>query len=278
MHMDKRDRPLNLLVYVFVLLMVTVSISPFVYVIITALKSPEQIYNPDQIWPSYITFANFASVLFQSRFMIYFWNSVEIAVITTAICLVLSIMAAYGLTRYRILGAGQIKLSVLFTRMFPGILLSIPYYIIMQRLKLIDSHLGLIIMYCSFTLPFAIWNICAFFKQIPWELEEAAFIDGCSRVQAFFRIILPVAKPGVFVTALFTFLSCWDEFMYSLIFINSPDKKTIQVGMRDFVGQYSTDWGLLMSAVVLSLIPVILFFMVVQKKLVTGLSAGAVKG
>jgi ABC-type glycerol-3-phosphate transport system permease component len=268
----------SLIVYVFLITMVFSAVAPFAYVVLTALKSSEQVYNRDQILPTYITFNNFYQVFFNSRFIRYFLNSVLIAVATTCICLVLSIMAAYGFTRYHILGNLKLKLSILFTRMFPGILLCIPYYIIMQKLRLIDSHAGLILLYCSFTLPFAIWNICAFFEQVPWDLEEAAFIDGCNRVSAFFSVIIHVVKPGIFVTALFTFLSSWDEFMYSMIFISTPHKKTIQVGMKDFIGQYSVDWGRLMAAVTLSLIPVIIFFALVQKRLVTGLSAGAVKG
>ncbi len=268
----------RVVLYAFLILVVLVAMGPFFYVILTALKSPEQIYNPDEIFPSYITFDNFYGVLFQSSFVRYFLNSVFLTVVTTAICMPLSIMAAYGLTRYRILWAETTKISILMTRMFPGILLCIPYYVIMKGLNLIDSYTGLILMYCSFTLPFAIWNMCAFFAKLPWELEEAAFIDGCNRFTAFFHVILHVATPGIYVTALFTFLSTWDEYMYSMIFINTPLKKTIQVGMQDFVGQYQTDWGLLMAAVTLSLIPVLIFFAFVQKNLVQGLSAGAVKG
>jgi len=273
-----KKRFCQIIVYMYVITMAFIALSPFIYVILTALKTREQIYSREQIIPTYITFDNFYQVFFYSRFIRYFINSVIIAFFTTLICLVLSIMAAYGFTRYRIIGNNKVKLSILYTRMFPGILLCIPYYIIMQKLHLIDSLFGLILLYCSFTLPFAIWNICAFFQQVPWDLEEAALIDGCNRFFSFFRVIIHVVKPGIFVTALFTFLSSWDEFMYSLIFISTPEKKTIQVGMRDFVGQYSVDWGRLMAAVVLSLIPVIIFFAFVQKRLVTGLSAGAIKG
>lgn len=264
--------------YVFTILMVIISVVPFVYVILTALKGKEQIYDPNQIIPTYITLENFKQVIFGSNFIRYFLNSIFITVTTMVICMILSIMAAYGLTRYRILGAEKIKLVILMTRMFPGILLCIPYYIIMKQLHLIDSYTGLILMYISFTLPFAIWNTCAFFNTLPWELEESAMIDGCGRVQSFFLIIVHVAKPGLFVTALFCFMSSWDEYMYASIFINTTLKKTIQVGMQDFVGQYAVDWGLLMSAVVISLIPILIFFALVQKNLVQGLSAGAVKG
>ncbi len=258
--------------------MVFLAVMPFIYVILTALKSSEQIYDPDQIIPTYITLENFRQVLFQSNFVRYFMNSIFITVVTTVICMVLSVMAAYGLTRYYIIGSEKLKMAVLMTRMFPGILLCIPFYIIMKQIQLIDSYVGLIMMYCSFTLPFAIWNTCAFFNTIPWELEEAAMIDGCGRLRSFFAVIVHVAKPGLFVTALFCFMSSWDEYMYASIFINTTLKKTIQVGMQDFVGQYSVDWGLLMSAVVISLIPLLLFFALVQKNLVDGLSSGAVKG
>ena len=264
--------------YIFIWIMVFLAVMPFIYVILTALKSSEQIYDPDQIIPTYITLENFRQVLFQSNFVRYFMNSIFITVVTTAICMVLSVMAAYGLTRYYIIGSEKLKMAVLMTRMFPGILLCIPFYIIMKQMQLIDSYVGLIMMYCSFTLPFAIWNTCAFFNTIPWELEEAAMIDGCGRLRSFFAVIVHVAKPGLFVTALFCFMSSWDEYMYASIFINTTLKKTIQVGMQDFVGQYSVDWGLLMSAVVISLIPLLFFFALVQKNLVDGLSSGAVKG
>ena len=264
--------------YIFIWIMVFLAVMPFIYVILTALKSSEQIYDPDQIIPTYITLENFRQVLFQSNFVRYFMNSIFITVVTTAICMVLSVMAAYGLTRYYIIGSEKLKMAVLMTRMFPGILLCIPFYIIMKQILLIDSYVGLIMMYCSFTLPFAIWNTCAFFNTIPWELEEAAIIDGCGRLRSFFAVIVHVAKPGLFVTALFCFMSSWDEYMYASIFINTTLKKTIQVGMQDFVGQYSVDWGLLMSAVVISLIPLLFFFALVQKNLVDGLSSGAVKG
>lgn len=264
--------------YIFIWIMVFLAVMPFIYVVLTALKSSEQIYDPDQIIPTYITLENFRQVLFQSNFVRYFMNSIFITVMTTVICMVLSVMAAYGLTRYYIIGSEKLKMAVLMTRMFPGILLCIPFYIIMKQMQLIDSYVGLIMMYCSFTLPFAIWNTCAFFNTIPWELEEAAMIDGCGRLRSFFTVIVHVAKPGLFVTALFCFMSSWDEYMYASIFINTTLKKTIQVGMQDFVGQYSVDWGLLMSAVVISLIPLLFFFALVQKNLVDGLSSGAVKG
>ena len=170
------------------------------------------------------------------------------------------------------------KMGILFTKMFPGVLLSIPYYVIMKKMNLIDTHLGLIIINCSFVLPFAVWNMCTFFVQIPWEIEESAMIDGCNRFQSFIKVIFPMAKPGISATTLYCCLMSWDEFMYANTFISSTALKTVQVGIRDYIGDYSTDWGPLMAAVILSLVPVIIFFALVQDNLVGGLSAGAVKG
>ena len=275
----KQDAKVQLSVaYIFIIIMVVVAMVPFIYVVLTALKTQDQIYDPNQIIPTRITLENFRNVLFESNFVRYFLNSIFITIVTTAICMILAVMAAYALTRYKIFAGEKIKMAVLMTRMFPGILLCIPFYIIMKSLNLIDSYVGLILIYCSFTLPFAIWNICAFFALIPWEIEEAAMIDGCSRAKSFFSIIIHIAKPGLFVTALFCFMSSWDEYMYASIFINTTLKKTIQVGMQDFIGQYSVNWGLLMAAVVISLIPILIFFALVQKNLVEGLSSGAVKG
>ena len=275
MKRTKFDRFLTYLIAILVTLFVLL---PFVWVLLTALKSPEQILNMNQIIPTYVTLANFSQVLFHSNFVRYFLNSTYVSVIVTVISMLFAVMAAYGFCRYRIVGAERMKLGILFTRMFPGVLLSIPYYVMMGKLKLIDNLLSLIIINCSFILPFAVWNMCTFFSQIPWDIEESALIDGCNRPQSFVRVIMPIAKPGIAATTLYCFLMSWDEFMYANTFINTTLKKTVQVGIRDYIGDYSTDWGPLMASVVLSLVPVIIFFMIVQDNLVGGLSAGAVKG
>ena len=275
MKRTKFDKFLTYLISILVTLFVFL---PFAWVLLTALKSPEQIFNMEQIIPTYVTLDNFAQVLFHSNFVRYFLNSTYVSFIVTAVSMLFAIMAAYGFCRYHIVGAERMKLGILFTRMFPGVLLSIPYYVMMGKLRLIDNLLSLIIINCSFILPFAVWNMCTFFSQIPWDVEESALIDGCNRPQSFIRVIMPIAKPGIAATTLYCFLMSWDEFMYANTFINTTLKKTVQVGIRDYIGDYSTDWGPLMASVVLSLVPVIVFFMIVQDNLVGGLSAGAVKG
>lgn len=274
----KRTKLEMAVLYAIAIITVLCSALPFVWVLMTSVKSPEQIFNTSQIIPTYITFKNFSEVLFHSNFVRYFINSAVISVQVTVISMLFAVMAAYGFCRYHIMGCDRIKLGILFTKMFPGVLLSIPYYVIMKKMGLIDTHLGLVIINCSFVLPFAVWNMCTFFLQIPWEVEEAALVDGCNRFQAFTRTIFPLAKPGISATTLYCFLMSWDEYMYANTFINTTLKKTVQVGIRDYIGEFSTDWGPLMAAVILSLIPVIVFFVFVQDNLVGGLSAGAVKG
>ncbi|RHP48536.1 carbohydrate ABC transporter permease [Clostridium sp. AF32-12BH] len=274
----KRTKLELAVLYILSIIIALCAALPFVWVLLTALKSPEQIFNASQIIPTYITFDNFKQVLFHSNFARYFLNSAAISIAVTLISMIFAVMAAYGFCRYHIMGSERIKMGILFTKMFPGVLLSIPYYVIMKKMGLIDTHLGLVIINCSFVLPFAVWNMCTFFAQMPWEIEEAALVDGCNRFQAFTRVIFPLAKPGISATTLYCFLMSWDEFMYANTFINTAVKKTVQVGIRDYIGEYSTEWGPLMAAVILSLIPVIVFFVFVQDNLVGGLSAGAVKG
>ena len=265
-------------IYVFVTLVSLSAIVPLLYVLLTSLKTSGQIYDVNQIVPTSFTLENYINVLYKAKFLTYFRNSVIVAVCTTVVCMVLSICAGYGMTRYRVRGSQKLKMGILYTRMFPSVLLALPYYVIMRNLDLGDSLLGLILIYCSFTLPFTIWNMQTFFRQLPWELEEAACIDGASRTTALFRVILPMARPGIIATGLFSFMTCWDEYMYANLFISSTSKKTISLGIQSFIGEYSTDWGSLMAATVIAMVPIIIFFVVAQKNLVGGLSAGAVKG
>ena len=266
------------MVYIALTFVTLISLTPLFFVLVTSLKTQSQIFDIQQIIPHNITVDNYANVIFKANFFIYFRNSVIVAISCTVICMLISIACAYGLTRYHIYGAHKIKMGILYTRMFPAILLSLPYYVIMRSMHLGDSLVGLILIYCSFTLPFCIWNMQTFFTNLPWELEEAACIDGANRRTAMFYVILPLARPGIVATGLFSFLSCWDEYMFANLFISSTSRKTISLGIQSFICEYTTDWGSLMAATVISLAPIIIFFFIAQKNLVGGLSAGAVKG
>lgn len=264
--------------YAFIIVFVFFSLLPFVWIILTSLKSANQIYDIGQIIPTHVTTENYYKAIQEAKLLTYFKNSVIVGVCTTFVCIILSVTSAYGLVRYNILFGNKLKMGILYTRMFPAVLLSLPYYIMMRNFQLGDTLIGLIIVNCSFTLPFCIWNIQTFFNAMPWELEEAACVDGASRLRAVVQIMLPIARPGILVTSLYAFIMSWEEFMFANLFINTTSKKTIQLGVQSFIGEYSTDWGGLMAAAVISFLPIVLFFAIVQKKLIQGATAGAVKG
>ncbi len=251
---------------------------PFVWVVITSMKPDGDFFDPNIIFPTKVFLGNFKEVWVNAKFFTYFLNSVVLSVATTFICLFLSIMTSYGFCRFKIFGEKSFLLAILFTQMFPSVLLALPYYVTLKNLHLIDKISGLILVYTSFILPFCIWTMKGFFDNMPWELEEAAFIDGCNRFQTVVRVILPVAAPGIAATGLFAFIRSWDEFMYANIFINTSFKRTIQIGIHSLIGEYTTDWGMLMAGAVISCIPVIIFFTYIQKNLIQGLSSGSVKG
>ena len=274
----KESNQLKTLKYFMITAISLFCIIPFIWVVITSLKPDTDFFNPDVILPSKLFFGNFKEVWVTAKFFTYFLNSLVLAFATTFICLALSIMTSYGFCRFKIAGEKSFLMAILFTQMFPSILLALPYYVTLKNLYLIDTITGLVIVYTSFILPFCIWTMKGFFDNMPWELEEASLIDGCNRFQTVVKVILPVAAPGIAATGLFAFIKSWDEFMYANIFINSTDKRTIQIGIHSLIGEYTTDWGMLMAGAVISCIPVIIFFAYIQKNLIQGLAAGSVKG
>lgn len=205
-------------------------------------------------------------------------NSFKVASAVTVICLLVGGLAAYALVRISFRYNHSILVAILGTRMIPEISLVIPLFIVASRLSLIDKPLVLMITYLTFALPFAIWLMASFFQGIPVELEDAAFIDGCSRLQILFKIVAPITAPGLVSTGLFIFLLSWDEFFYALIFTSTLAAKTAPVAIAEFVGRYVTDITAMMAGGVLAAIPPVLLALIFQRYIVSGLTAGAVKG
>ncbi|MCG8461410.1 MAG: sugar ABC transporter permease [Holophagales bacterium] len=230
-------------------------------------------------WPQQISFSNFVSVMADQPFARWVLNSAVIALATTVVGVFLATTAGYAFSRFSFPGRQTGLMSFLVSQMFPGTLMLIPLYIIVvQWLGLGSTWLGLILVYTTIAIPFCVWMLKGYFDTIPKELEESARIDGASTTQIFFRIILPLAKPAVAVTALFSFMTGWNEFILAATFMDQESMYTAPVGLRFFVGGYSQHWGYFAAGSIIVAIPVVLLFFFLQKYLVSGLTAGAVKG
>lgn len=214
----------------------------------------------------------------------YFKNSLIICLSTTVVSSFLAVLAGYALARYKFPGSGLFSMSVIGTQMIPGIMFLLPIYLMFLKIKevfgipMVDTYWGMILVYSAFYTPMSIWIIRSFFVSIPKDLEEAARIDGCSRIQAFVRVILPLSLPGIIAMCVYIFLTAWDELMFAWVLTTTPEVQTIPVGIRLFVGQYTNRYDLLMSAATVVTLPVIITFFLSQKYFISGMTAGAVKG
>ena len=253
---------------------------PLFWMLSTALKPNQETFAlPPTLLPVHPTLEQFTRLLRETPFATYFLNSVIVGLGTTMVVIVVAVLGAYGLVRFRFPGRELIAHLVLFTYLLPAVLLLLPLYVIMSRLGLANSLAGLVIAYTTFALPFALWLLRSFIASIPIDLEESAMIDGASRMRAFFEIVVPQALPGIISTALFTFILSWNEYLYALVFINVDTSKTLPPGVLTMLNQnQNVEWALLMAASVLMSVPVLLAFAFLQSHLTRGFGAGAVKG
>ena len=254
--------------------------APFAWMILTSLKFPSELFtSPGRILPTEgINWATYSEVWSQGKFGTYFLNSLWVSGLTTLLSASLATLAALGFARYQLIGGNYLLLGVLLSQLFPLVLLVPPYYALMRNLGILDSHLSLILAYISFALPFSIWMLTGYFRSIPVELEEAAQMDGTTRLGAHLRVTLPLAGPGLAATVIYCFILAWNEFLFATTFISSPELRTLPIGLHAFIGEYQTDWNLLMAGGVITTLPVVVLFVFLQRYLVAGLTAGAVKG
>jgi multiple sugar transport system permease protein len=229
-------------------------------------------------WPSHTTFANYWQVLRASDFPRYFLNSIIVSVASALAATAIAAAAGYALTRFTFRAKGAVLLLLLLTQTFPLVMVIPPIYRIMGALHLVNTLRGLVIIYTAFNVPFATFLMQSFIQAVPRELEEAAMVDGSTRAQAVCRVVLPLTLPGMGATAGFVFTAAWSELLFALMLINDESAKTFAVGLLTFIGKFAVDWGQMMAASVLGLIPACLFFVLLQRYLVAGLTAGAVKG
>lgn len=267
----------RILALLFYLLLV---ILPVYWMIITSFKPSKEIINTQHItyWPETITFEHYQQLFKTMHYGIYLRNSLIVAVSVAAVVTLLSIYGGYALARFQFRGKGAALVFFLITQMIPAILVIIPMYIVFSKAKLVDTLTSLFLFYSITNLPFCVITMRSFFERIPYALEEAAYVDGCSRTQTLWKIVLPVMFPGIVADFVFAFIGAWNELIAAVIFLNSQQKWTIPVGLKSLIGKYNVDWGSMMAGGCLALLPTAIMFVFVQKYIVEGLTAGAVKG
>ena len=252
---------------------------PFYWMVVTSLKKDKEIYGFEAtLVPRHPNLDHYRKLFAQTPFVQYLVNSTVVSVSTTATSLVLACLGGYALARLRFPGRALIARGLIFSYLVPPALLFIPLFAVMSTLNLIDTRHGLVLVYLSFTVPFSSWLLLGYFRSVPAELEEAALVDGCSRMSALVRIILPMSLPALAVVAFFSFTQAWNEFLYANVFVNSPDVRTITTGLTLFVVEDVFFWGPMMGASCLATIPPVLLYLIFQRWVVKGLTLGAVKG
>ena len=263
--------------YLMLAIFVIVSLFPFYWIVITALKTqPEIAAGTSSLLPGHITWSNFSTILTQHVFVRSLVNSVIIALSTTILTLIVASLAGYGLARTQIRGKQLIQGFLLVAGFFPVIALVGPMFITYRKIGLLDNLGGLVISYFIYTLPLATWFLTSFFSQIPRELEEAAIVDGATRLQALRRVIVPVAVPGIFTVAILGFIFCWNDFLLALSFITSPSKYMAPLAIVNLgQSQYQTFYNLIDAAVVVITLPIALIVLLAQRRIISGLTAGS---
>ncbi|MGH7305896.1 MAG: carbohydrate ABC transporter permease [Candidatus Rokuibacteriota bacterium] len=261
------------------LLMVLWTAIPFYWMIATSLKHDKEIYGYEAtLIPEKPTMANYATVFRETPYMLYLRNSVVVAVGSTVLSMIIAVLAAYGIARLDFPGRALLARGLVFTYLVPTSLLFIPMFAMMSAFRLTDSLYGLTIAYLGFDVPFCTWLLMGYFKSVPVELEEAARVDGCNRIGALVRIVLPMSLPALVVVTFFSFTHAWNEFLYAHVFTSTTSARTVTTGLVNFMSQDVFFWGPLMASTVMSALPPVLMFLVFQRWVVKGLTLGGVKG
>jgi multiple sugar transport system permease protein len=260
-------------------LLALVCLFPFWWMLLSSVKTLRELYTVPPIWwPDAPTWDNYRTVLFESNIPRYFLNSVIISVGSTTLALLLAIFASYGFARFDFRGKPLLQAFVLIGQLLPTAAIIVPLFVTLRVLGLVNTYWGLILVYMIITLPLSVWMLTSYFKAIPAELDEAAIIDGASRLGVLFRITLPLSVPGIVAVCVYAFVTTWNEFIFALCFATDSSVKTLPIGLAEFSTEFNTDWGAVMAASVVMTMPIALLFLSMQRLFVGGLTAGATKG
>ncbi len=261
------------------LLVALFTAAPLYWMVAGSLKGPRELGAvPPTLWPHRPTLNNYSDAFSHYGFATYLENSALVSVVSTVLVLALGTLAGYALGRLPVRGKSNIMVVLLMISLFPTVAVAAPLYLLLRDIGWLNSYQGLILAYTAFNLPFAIWILRNYFLSIPREMEEVAWMDGASPLRTVFSVILPQAKPGLFTAGIFTFVSCWTEFLLALTLNNSDRYRTIAVGIALFNGQFTIPYGDIFAAAIVSMLPVAILVLVFRRAVVSGLTAGAVKG
>lgn len=261
-----------------VAVIVLFALAPFAWLILTSLTPSEQLAATGvSLSPAGWGFDNYVRLVGHTSFLANMGHSLIVALGTVVVGLTVAVTAAYAFSRFRFAGRRPIMLLFLLVNMFPVVLLILPLFVLMRRLGLLDSHAALILANATVAIPFAVWMLTSYVAAIPKSLDEAAMIDGCSRLTALRRVILPLAMPGIVSTGIYVFITAWNEYLYALT-LGGRNVRTVTVAIQTLIGEYQIEWGLLAAGGVVGAMPATLLFLIVQRRLIGGLTQGAVKG
>ena len=267
------------MIYLSLITVTAAVLFPMVWMLSTSLKTEPETFRMPPTWvPVEPTFQAYSSMWKMKNFARYFLNTLAVAASATALSLLLSVPASYGFARFKFRGARVMMSFILVTQMLPSVLLVIPYFTLMRFLGLLNTHLALVLAYASFSLPFSTWMLQGFFATIPRQLDEAAMVDGCSRLQSIVRVVVPLAVPGLGATSLFTFLLAWNHYLFALTLATRESMYTISVGLGAMIGEFRIAWNELMAAALLATIPTLIVYTFLERYFVQGLMGGSVKG
>ena len=270
---------IDLIVYILFAMVFVIALVPIVWILITSIKKTMDIFAyPPIIVPKEVAFENYVKVFTLTDIGKNFLNSIIVAILTTGAVILLSTLVAYGFSRFTFRQKAFIMMLLLGTQMIPAVTNIIPLYITMLKLGLLDTITALFLVYTAINIPFSVWIIKSYIDSIPDSMDEAALMDGANRFYLIFKIIVPVALPGIVAASLFTFIACWNEFYIALVLTSTVKSKTIPLGLFNFQASYDIQWNLLCAASVIAILPVMVFFIILQDKFISGLTSGAYKG
>jgi len=269
----------TLFIFSFLVLFTLATLYPALNIIGISLRTDDAFQTRSlALWTAESSFRSYFTLFLETDFLTWMKNSFLVSFVVTLTGVVLASTSGYALSRFNFMGRRAVLSSLLMTQMFPATMLLLPFFILLAKLKLINSYLGLIIIYSSTALPFCIWQMKGYYDTIPAALEEAARMDGCSRFSAFIKVILPVSAPALVITALFSFMASWSEYVVAAIVLQDPGLYTLPLGLKSFQASLSTQWGLYAAGAVVVSIPVTILFISLSRFLVSGLTVGSVKG